>query len=165
METVNSIAILLAFTMPALAADTPKLDARTVSERYLAAAIAGKVDEAIALAVNGQSPSRKKTIEEVKALVGANALKLPTVWADDKKGQAIAVSAEIMLMKPSPDGLNKGHLIFNLVKTDGKWLIKDIEIRSKERAAEQMESFKKKCTDAKELPAVVMNGFVGRWIA
>src|SRR5262249_14729232 len=110
MKTVASFAILLGFTMPSLAEDKPKFDARTVSERYLAAAIAGKVDDAIALAVDGQSPGRKKTIEEVKALVGAKALKLPTVWADDKQGQAIAVSDEITLMKVGPDGQNKGHL-------------------------------------------------------
>lgn len=165
MKLVSAFGIILAFALDALAEDKPKTDSRTTTERYLAAALAGKTDDAAALAVDGQSPSRKKTVEELKALINANTLKLPTVWADDKKGQAIAVTEEIALMKPTPDGQNKACVIFALVKTDGKWLIKDIDLRSKEKAAEQVESFKKRCVDAKELPAVVWTESALRWLA
>jgi hypothetical protein len=152
MKHIGMVAVVLAFGGVALADDKPKPNARSTVERYVAAALAGKVDDAVALAVAGQSPSRKERIEEFQALVAAKAVKLPTVWADETKGQAVAVSEEVKITRANPDGRDAGHLTFELIKSGGKWRVKDIDFETAEKAKEQVEKFRKKYADAKELP-------------
>lgn len=153
MRHIGGVAVVLAFGISAFADDKPKPDARAAVERYVAAALAGKVDDAVALAVVGQSPSRKDNIEEFKALVAAKAVELPTVWADEKTGRAIAMSEEVKITRANPDGRDTGRLTFGLVKSGDKWLVKDIDFKTGAKAKEQVETFRKKYADAKELPA------------
>jgi hypothetical protein len=80
---------------------------RAVAERYVAAALAGKVDAASKLAVEGKSPAGKERIEEFQSQVDAKTLKLPAVWADEEAGQAVALSEPVKLAngKPGRDGV------------------------------------------------------------
>jgi hypothetical protein len=143
-------AALLAAAAPAFADDR---DARQVIEGYVAAALEGKADAAAALAEEGQSPSREKSINELKEMLGVKALKLVTVHASDGKGRAIAVSEGVKLAQANPDGRDKGLLVFELKKTDKGWLVRDIDFRTEDRAKEQVKQFLEKYADAKELPA------------
>ena len=118
-----------------------KQNARDVVVQYVAAALSGKVDDAVALAVEGQSPSKPEKVKEFKTIV--KAAKIQSVWEDE--GNAIAVSDEIK---------DKGYLVFALVRSKDKWLVKDIDLRSEEKAKEQVEKFKKKYPKAKESKAV-----------
>jgi hypothetical protein len=150
MMRVAMSAVVLAFSTVASADDKPAADPRAVAEQYVAAALAGKADDAVKLAVEGQSPSRKDKIEELKASVEAKAVKLPTVFVGAAKGQAIAASEAFKITKANADGLGKGHLVFSLVKSGDKWLVKDIDFRDEEKAKDQVEKFKTKHPDAKE---------------
>lgn len=152
MRHVAVVAVVLVFGVDT-SADEKKAGPRATVEKYVAAALAGRVDDAVGLAVDGQSPSRKGTVEEFKTLVDAKAVKMPTVWADEKKGQAVAVSEEIKITEARPDGRGKGHLVFSLVRAGDRWLVKDIDFRTGEKAKEQVDGFRKKNPDAKELPA------------
>lgn len=153
MRHVIVVAAVLVLSTVAVADDKPAADPRAVVEGYVVAALAGKADDAVKLAVEGQSPSRKDQVEEFKALVDAKTVKLPTVFVGAAKGRAIAVSEEVKITKANPDGRDKGHLVFALVKSGDKWLVKDIDFRTEEKAKEQVEEFKKKNPDSKELPA------------
>jgi hypothetical protein len=133
--------ILLAGANPA--ASNP----RDVVERYVSLALAGQVDAAAGLAVDGQSPGRPERIKEFRTFV--RAVRFPTVWADE--GRAIAVSDVVELPKARPDGSTRGHLVFALVKTGDAWLVKDIDFRSGEEAKDRVEKFKKR-PGAAELP-------------
>jgi hypothetical protein len=133
MKPLTTIAFLFTLTTLASAQDKHP-NARTIIEQYVAAALNGKVDDAVGLAVEGQSPAKKEKVKEFKAWVDAKTVKLPTVWSDDKKGQAIAVSEEVKVTKPQPDGQDKGYLVFALIKSGDKWRVKDIDFRNEEKA-------------------------------
>lgn len=150
MKRVTVVVVALALAVVANA-DDKKADAKTVAEQYVAAALAGKFEEAAGLGVEGKSPGRKEKVEEFKSLVDAKTVKLPAVWSDDKKGQAIAVSEEVKLTKAQPDGTDKGCLVFALIKTGDKWQVKDIDFGSEAQAKDQVSRFKQKNPDAKEM--------------
>jgi hypothetical protein len=137
----------------ALGQEKPKLDARETVEGYVHSALAGRLDEAAAFAVEGQSPSRRERIEEFRGMVGVKALKIASVVVSEKKGQAIAVSEAVKLTRANPDGRNTGALVFALVKLGDKWLVKDIDFRSVEAVKEMAKGFEKQMPDAKEIPA------------
>jgi RNA polymerase sigma factor (sigma-70 family) len=127
---------------------------RATVERYVSAALAGKADEAVKLAVQGaspQSPARKKRVAELATRVKARAIRFPTLYADAE--EAIAVSEEVRLTKGQPDGTDRGFLVFAVVKSGGRWLVKDIDFRSAEGAKGKVEKFKKKHPDARSVPA------------
>jgi hypothetical protein len=126
-------------------------NARDAVEGYVAAALAGKVDDAMALAVEGKSPAKKKRIQELAVLVGAKTLDMDRVLASEKKGQAIAVSKAIRLTKANPDGRDTGRLVFGLVKSGNNWLVRDIDFATEERAKEKVKRFENKNADVKEI--------------
>ena len=150
MKPAFLLATVLALSSAVLAADKAA-NPRAAAENYVAAALGGKVDDAIALAVPGQSPGKKEKIDEFRTLIAAKAVKLPTVWADAKTGRAVAVS-EMVKIAQANAGTQEGCLVFALVKTGDKWLIKDIDFRTEDKANEQVDKFKTKNADAKEVP-------------
>lgn len=146
----------MTFTLPLLAilftTQAAAPDARAVAEQYVAAALAGKTDDAAKLAAEGQSPAKPKKIEEFKAIVGKDKLALPTVFASDGKKYALAVSDPLKLTKANPDGTQpEGVLVFVLVKRGDDWRVKDIDFREPEKAKKLVEDMKKFMPDAAEL--------------
>ncbi len=153
MKHTRTFVVLLAVGTAAVAGEKPKPNARDAVEGYVAAALAGKVEDAAALAVEGQSPAKKERIEQFKGLLSVKAFKITRVLVGEKKGQAIAVSEAVKLTKASPDGQDTGCLVFALVKSRDKWLVKDIDFRTEEAAKEKVNGFEKKNPGAKEIPA------------
>lgn len=140
----------LVLALLTIQAATP--DARAVAERYVAAALAGKTDDAAKLAVEDQSTAKPKKIEEFKDAVGKDKLALPTVFASDAKKYALAVSAPLKLAKANPDGTQvEGVLVFVLVKRGDDWRVKDIDVREPEKAKKLVEDMKRLMPDAAEL--------------
>jgi hypothetical protein len=84
--------------------------------------------------------------------VGAGTLKLDRILVGENKGQAIAVSQAVKLTKANPDGRNTGRLVFGLVKSGNRWLVRDIDFRTEDEAKEKVKAFEKKNPDAKEIP-------------
>ncbi len=147
----------LIVTLPgsACADDSKKPDVRNprqVIEAYVTAALTGKTDDAIALAVEGQSAARKKRIEEMKALLDVPALRIAGVHASEKAAQALALSEKVKLTKAQPDGRDSGCLLFTLIKRKDRWLVKDVDFRSQENAGERVQTFLKQNPDTKEIP-------------
>ena len=143
--TLPLLAILITTTQ------TPP-DARAVAEQYVAAALAGKTDDAVKLAAEGQSTAKPKKIEEFKDGVGKDKLALPTVLFSDAKKYALAVSDPLKLTKANPDGTQpEGVLVFVLVKRGDDWRVKDIDFRDTEKAKKLVEDMKKLMPDATEL--------------
>jgi hypothetical protein len=153
MKPMSTFAVMFAVGTLAIADEQPKPNARNAVERYVAAALAGKDEDAAALAVEGKSPAKKKRIEELKRLLGGKALKLPTVLVGETKGEAIAVSESVKLTQANPDGRDTGCLVFGLVKSGDKWLVRDIDFPTAEAAKEKVKGFEKKNRDSKEIPA------------
>src|SRR5579885_1314453 len=102
--------VMLAIGTLAVADERPKPDARDAVEGYVAAALAGKVDDAAAWAVEGQGPAKRKRIEEFKGRLGVRALKIAKVLVGERKGEAIAISEPVKLTKANPDGRDGGRL-------------------------------------------------------
>jgi hypothetical protein len=141
-------ALVLALTIPT--AD-PQPNPRQVAEKYLAAALAGKPDDAVKLAEEGKSPAKPESVKKLKEIINANTLALPQVVFSDKGNYALAVSDPIKLPKPLPDGTDRGCLLLTLKKTKDGWLIKDIDLRSADEAATRIKDAKKNYDDAKEI--------------
>ena len=154
MGLIFALALLPGVITSAVADDVAKTTARDGVEGYVAAALAGKVDTAIALAVKGQSPGKKERIEDFKAMLGVKALKIDRVLVGEKKGQAIAISEAVKLTKANPDGQDSGLLLFALVRSGDKWLVKDIDFRTDDQAKERVKGFETKNPDSKEIPDI-----------
>jgi hypothetical protein len=152
MKPMSMVVVLLAVGTAAGADEKPKANARDVVEAYVAAALAGKVADAAALAVEGKSAAKKKRIEELKRLLVVKALEMNRVLVSEKKGEALAVSDTVQLTKANPDGQDRGRLVFALVKSGKKWLVRDIDFRNEEAANEKTRGFEKTNPDAKEIP-------------
>ena len=145
-------AIVLAMGAVAYARETSHDDPRSVIEAYVAAALSGKVDDAVAIALADRTASDKKQVEELNVFIEAETLKIPIVWVGETRGQAIAATERVKLTEADTDGPDTGYLVFLLVKSQGKWLVDDIDFDTEERAKRQVEDFKKKNLDAKSLP-------------
>ena len=125
---------------------------RQVVEKYLAAALADKPDEAIKYALEGRSTAKPETIRKLREIVAGQKLALPTVLFSDKKGYALAVTDEIAVPKEANQA-NRGVLVFTLKKNaDGVWQVKDIDIRGAKEAEEEVKKAKKLFEDGKEIP-------------
>lgn len=124
--------------------------ARQAIEAYVAAALDGRDQDASALGVSGTG--RKETVEKFRTLLGVKSLKIVTVLASDTSGQATAVSDAVKLTKANPDGRNTGVMSFLLVRTSGKWLVKDIDFDTEAKAKSKVDEFRKRYTDAAEAP-------------
>src|SRR3954471_6186162 len=96
------LALTLLLSLPP-AADPKPVNPRQVAEAYLAAALAGKPEDAAKFAEEGKSPSRPESVKELRKVVAATQLALPTVLFSDKKGFALAVSDEIKFAPPVND--------------------------------------------------------------
>lgn len=132
----------------------PDRNAREVVEAYVAAALAGKVADAAALATAGTAAESKEQIEEFrKTLGGTKPVVIADVLADDKQNEALAVSGQVKLAEPDPDGQDTGRLVFLLNRSSGKWSISDIDLESRTNADKEIQAFKKKHPNATEIPS------------
>jgi hypothetical protein len=125
------------------AADDPTKvpDARQTTERFLAAALAGRAKEAAALGEPGKSYDREEKIKEFADL-DAKKLALARVLADDQA--ALAITEEVVETKRG----QKGPLSIRLVKKDNRWLIRDVDFGEKS-AAKNLQRFQREHPKAK----------------
>jgi len=145
------VGITLTWNVVVFAGEPPHDNPRSTIEAYLAAALAGNIDEAVSLATEDREASSNNTLQDFKTMFDANNMKVPIVWLGEKNGRAIAVSEEVKIAESNPDGRNTGRLVFDLVKTKGKWLVDSVGFDTAERAKEQVGEFKKENPDAKSL--------------
>ena len=121
------VSIALSLSAVPIADDKVQHDPRSAIEAYLAAALTGKVDDAVALALENRAASDEDQLHELNTFIEAPTLKVPAVWVGAKNGRAIAVSEQIQITEADPDGRNTGYLVFSLVKSKNKWLVDDID--------------------------------------
>ncbi|HEY7426539.1 MAG TPA: hypothetical protein VH682_20055 [Gemmataceae bacterium] len=138
-------AVFLGFLGIARSADdrTKVPDARQTTEKFLAAALAGKTKEAAALGEPGKSYNREEKIKEFEGLnVFGKKLALTRVLADDQA--ALAITEKVVETKRGQEG----PLSIRLVKKDNRWLIRDVDFGEKS-AAKNMQRFQREHPKAK----------------
>ncbi len=146
-------ALTLSLALLPSAAPKDPLNPRQVAEKYLAAALADKPEEAVKFAEDGKSTGNPEKVRKFKAVIGVEKLPLPTVFFSDKKGFALAVSDEIPFPKKAGD-LDRGVIVITLKKNkDGVWQVNDLDARSSKDAMGLLEKAKKLVDDGKELPS------------
>ncbi|HEX8200097.1 MAG TPA: hypothetical protein VF590_06390 [Isosphaeraceae bacterium] len=133
--------------------EASKPDPRAVAERYLAAALAGRAEDAVGLAVDGRDPSKKVKVEDLKALVDAKVVTMKTVWVGQKREEALAVSEPVKATMAQPDGREEGLFLLWLVESQGKWQVNEIDFRTVDWGEELVKRFRIRNLDAKELSA------------
>lgn len=147
-------ALLLVTGSPASAGDNTKdTGVREAMQGWIRAALAGKVEDAAALAVPGTKPAAENGMKEFRKLVAVATLEVPTVWASAKHGRAAAISDPVRLIKADPDGRDTGVLSFQLVQVKDRWLLMDIDFGTEEKARRKLKRFKEMHPDAREIPA------------
>lgn len=122
-------AMLLGSLGAARPADDPAKipNARQTTEKFLAAALAGKTKEAAALGEPGKAYSREEKIQEFADL-DTKKLALVRVLADDQA--ALAITENVANTKSKEEG----PLAIRLVKKDNRWLIHDVDFGMKTTA-------------------------------
>ena len=126
----------------------PGSDARAVAERYVAAALEGRIDEAVALVPAGRGPTSRRGIREFAALFGGKSLDLALVRVSEKRGRGIAVSETVKPNQPIPDGPDPVTVVLEMGRDGGDWLIRDVDFDSDERAAQRLANFAADFADA-----------------
>ena len=118
-------------------------NARSVVETYVAAALAGDVAKAAALAKN--APADPKRIAEIPEFLNVQRLKIQTVYVNDptKPARALATSEAVKLVEEhkQPDGQRDGFMVFTLESKDGNWTVVDIDFESESRAEKKLKQF------------------------
>jgi hypothetical protein len=139
--------VLLGSIGPARPANDPSKvpDARQTTEKFLAAALAGRTKEAAALGEPGKSYNREEKIKEFAGL-DAKKLALVRVLADDQA--ALAITEKVVETKRK----QKGPLSIRLIKIDDRWLIRDVDFGEKS-AEKNLKRFQREHPKAKEVPA------------
>jgi hypothetical protein len=122
-------------------------DARRTTEEFLTAALAGKVEDAVALAEKDHVSERQ--VRKLKNLLAAKAVALASARASEKGNTALVITEEVWLTKPNPDGQDTGRLLLTLTRKGGRWLVRDIDFRSEAKTKEAERRFLKKFPDAK----------------
>ena len=147
-----ALTLALALLPSADPKDSP--NPRQVAEKYLAAALADKPEDAVKLAEPGKSTGNPDKVKKFKAGIGVERLALPMVFYSDKKGFALAVSEEIKFPQKKPTDLDRGVIVVTLKRNkDGVWQVNDLDARTSKDAEGLLEKAKKLVEDGKELPS------------
>jgi hypothetical protein len=147
------LALALSLVLAPAAAPKEALNPRQVAERYVAATLSGKAEDAIKFAQDGKSTGNPKKVREFKDGIGVGKLALPKVYFSDKKGYALAVSEEINFPQEKPNDLARGVIIVTLKRNkDGVWQVNDLDSRTAKDAARLLEKAAKALDDWKEIP-------------
>ena len=139
--------------LPAVASNAPakappkpakKPEACLVVEAFLAAALAGNTDEAVKFIEPGQSTG---DIKEFKEMFAAKKVAVVTAYGNDRRG--LAITEQVKVVKPNPDGRDTGYLVFSLDKADDRWYIEDIDLESDTSVKDAVKRFLERHKDAK----------------
>ena len=131
----------------------PSANATTCVRAFLAAALAGKVDEAAALADGDQLPVEQ--IRELRDQIKAKKVTVISVLASETgpRKQALAITESVQVAKPNPDGRDTGKLVITLAKRDDRgWLVQDIDFESEDSVKGELDRFLRDFPDAQPVP-------------
>jgi hypothetical protein len=146
------LALTLALALPA-AGPKPVPNPRQVTEKYVAALLADKPDDAVRLAVEGTASANPDKVRKYRAALGVAKLAFPTVLFSAEKGVALVVSEEIPFPKTDNNDLDRGVVLITLKKNkDGVWQVKDVDARKKDEADALLKKARELLKDAKDLP-------------
>jgi RNA polymerase sigma factor (sigma-70 family) len=115
-----------------------ELNARQAAKAFLEASVAGKADEALAHAA--KTISANKAVELNKA--GVTRVDISLVLASDT--EALVVSEPLTLKRAE-----KGHILLDVRKIDGKWRVRDIDFKTSEVTISRQRDFLEGHPDAK----------------
>jgi WD40 repeat protein len=104
--------------------------ARRVVESFLAAAIAGRTEEAIRMTDPASAVGHQ--IEDVRGMAGAAAMKVVQVRVKDNT--ALALTTQV-----KDDRGRDGLLLIRLIRSRGQWLVQDIDFTSPAEARSKLE--------------------------
>ena len=121
--------------------------ARFVAESFLAAAKAGKEDQAAALA-DPQSAIPQQVKTDMRQLKGLSALRLETLVASGSKALATTSAIE-------DDRGRRGALLIYLHRRDSAWLVHDIDLEDNEGAQRKVQAFLQANPDAAAVPVTL----------
>jgi len=119
---------------------------RQTVEKFLAAALAGKADDAEALAEPGQITARKIKDDFRDVTVARLPLGIASLQADDQ--MALAVTENVTIKDPRR-GDQKGPLLITVKKIDKGWRVRDVDFGKTEK---RIAAFKKMHPKAKAVP-------------
>jgi regulation of enolase protein 1 (concanavalin A-like superfamily) len=148
----REVAVVAAGRVPQIKFEFGRANARTRVQEFLAAALAGKVGEAAALA-DDQFPVGQ--IRELRDQIKARTVSVVTVLASDTgpRKKALAITQRVQVTKADPDGRDTGKLAITLAKRDDRgWFVEDIDFGSEESIKDEVVRFLKEFPGARPVP-------------
>jgi hypothetical protein len=141
------VASLILTVMGVLRGEEPKpqdRDAPQTTAAFLDAALSRKFKEAAAMGEPGKAYSREEAIRQFAEL---NVKKLAIVSVHADPVNALSITENV-----KGDHNREGPLVLTLVRKDGRWLIRDVDLETEASAKDELERFLKKYPDARSLP-------------
>jgi hypothetical protein len=134
------------------AAALNRMNARSVVEAYVAAALARQLEQATSLAKG--TPAEPNQIESLPKQLNVQRLVIKSVFVDDpaKPTSALATSEAVKLVRSNPDGQRYGLLALRLNMSQQGWLVTDIDFESEEGVEDELKRFHEANPSAVDLP-------------
>jgi hypothetical protein len=142
-----TVLVVAACCWTARGADEPKAearDARQTATAFLEAAFNGRLKEAAAMGEPGKAYSREEAIKQF-AEIKVERIAVVSVHAD-------AQNALVITNNVKGDHNREGPMVLTLVRKDGRWFIRDVDLETEGSAKEELAKFLKKYPDAKVVP-------------
>lgn len=131
-----------------------RIDARSVVETYVAAALAGDVAKAATMATG--SPADPKQIKEIPEFLNVQRLNISTVYVSDLANptEALATSEAVDLDEEhkQPNGDQDSFLVLTLKLIEDAWLVTDIDFESETGVEQELKRFLEANPNAIGLP-------------
>jgi hypothetical protein len=112
------------------ASEETDVAAHQAAQEYLGAILQGHFDVAAARSVGGSATASRKGMERLKEMVNARSIPVVAVQLTGR-GTAIALTEDVQLTKPQPDGSDKGPLVITLKLENDQWLVSDLDFGAK----------------------------------
>ncbi len=135
-------------------ASLDRKNARSVVEAYIAAALAGRVDEAASLAKG--TPAGRNQIESLPRQLNVQRLVINSVHMSDpaKPKTALALSEAVTLTRKQPNGQRDGCLGLTLTLSEEGWFVTDIDFESEESTEDELKRFIEGNPNAVRVPSL-----------
>ena len=137
---------------PQAEAALDRQNARSVVEAYVAAALAGRVEQAASLAKG--TPGKRNQIESLPKQLNVQRLVIKSVYVNDpaKPTKALATSEAVKLTEKQPDGQRDGFLVLTLTMSEEDWWVTDIDFESEDGAEDELKRFREANPSAVDVP-------------
>lgn len=121
--------------------------------KYFQALQSGDLAAARSHTMNGQDELTQNEVDQARGMLGNQKLTIHVAFSTLTRHRAIVVSGPFVLTPPKETGIEREtrRFVFDLDDTLGRWLIRDTDFQTDEKAAETVVAFRRDFSDSREV--------------